>query len=244
LPRVPERVFRNASVIRRYLELWPVFVEQSLMGSDDPYDRKARGSSRPPTPEEKGLAMMGEGLLVRWDDPQPFTGEDPGREPADGRAQRALRGAISELRRSDATRVGGVPFSRVVSLLWQDPGAVPRWLAGGTKTDRAMRAAFRGHSLLLAWSLEAVCPGAVVELDPKGEELLREIGPGGKVGEARAVPKWVVEDSYRRIAEGVHALESEGYSRDAAIATKAERLGLPEPRVREAVERTEEKRSA
>ena len=151
--QVPDHVYRNADEIRRYLELWPTIAEASLMPSDEPYDRKARGSSRLPTPEKGVLFMFeGEGLGVK-------AGEES------EAALAYLRHALADLHRRPV-RVGGVSFAEVCAELWHDPGAARRLEASrfpeGTKEDRKMQAAFKKFALLLAWTLEGKFPEAEV----------------------------------------------------------------------------------
>lgn len=153
--KIPGHVYRNADAIRSYLELWPVFAEASLMGSDEPYDRKARGSSRLPM-SEKGILFMfeGEGLGVKASEAEESE-----------RALFYLRSALADLHKS-SVRIGGVSFAEVCAELWHDPGAVRRLEASrfpeGTKEERKMQAAFRKFALLLAWMLEAGFPEAEV----------------------------------------------------------------------------------
>jgi hypothetical protein len=150
---IPEHVYRNADEIRRYLELWPTFAEASLMGSDEPYDRKARGSSRLPTPEKGVLFMFeGEGLGVKADEESE-------------RALGYLRSAMRDLH-DGPVRIGGVSFAEIASELWQDPSAARRWdvsrFPEGTKEERKKQTAFKKFALLLAWTLEAKFPEAEV----------------------------------------------------------------------------------
>lgn len=153
---ISRHVYRNADEIRRYLELWPIFAETSLMGSDEPYDRKARGSSRVPMPEKGVLFLFdGEGLGV--------TGCE-----APGDALSYLAAALASLY-SSPTRIGGTSFADVARALWNDPGAARMWeeadrFGDGTEEDKVMQTAFRGFSLLLSYTLAAAYPDAVVTL--------------------------------------------------------------------------------
>ena len=123
------------------------------MGSDEPYDRKARASSRLPTPEKGVLFMFeGEGLGVK-------AGEDS------ERAIRYLRSALADLH-ARPVRIAGVSFAEIVSDLWQDPSAARRWdvsgFVEGTKEDRKKQTAFKKFPVLLAWALYGAFPEADV----------------------------------------------------------------------------------
>lgn len=159
--QAPEHVHKNCFAIMKYLELWPTRAEPSLMGSDEPYKHKSRGSSRPPTPDG-GLRFMGdEGLGVE-------AGEDS------IQALAYLRHSMRDLT-TGGVRIGGIAFREVLLELWRDPGAAAKWetarARNGSKEEKAMQQAFYKFSLLLAWVLERKFSDALVTV---GSEEQRE----------------------------------------------------------------------
>lgn len=157
--RIPGHVDRNAGRIMRYLETWPTRVEASLMGSDEPYKHKARGSSRVPTPDGGLRFMFEEGLGVA-------AGDDS------EQALAYLRSSLRDLERG-STRAEGTTLRGILLELWRDPGAAARWEAasarGDSEEDEAMHRAFRKLSLLLAQVLDAKFPGAEVTVGTEEE---------------------------------------------------------------------------
>lgn len=224
--KVPDHVYRNSDAIRHYLEVWPTRVETSLMGSDEPYDRKARGGSRLPTPFSGVLFMFdGDGLGVKAGD-----------ESAQALAY--LRLTLKDLAES-SVRVGGFSFKDIAAALWEDPGAGRRWeesrFAGGTAEDQKTQAAFKKLSLLIAWTLYASFPDAEVTV---GSEEKRE---RAKTRRAQRIDTAMADAAIVEELERIEKSEGpmkRGVAMDLLIErTRSAERPLSGDRIRRAVER-------
>jgi hypothetical protein len=198
------QVERNSWQVMKYLESWHS-IEPSAQGSDEPYDRKAKGSSRPPC-SDSALDLI----------------------EANTDASLALSRPLEEMMNS-GVEAYGIRASVLLRELRDKPGLLPNIRAAGGEEWKALRR----FCLLLAQVVAVRWDGPdgpyvlrVRVSRREVEEALRDpnTAPPGK---ART---WTAHDAYRIIDSQVEELMGEGMSEAAARGYLMDR-GVSGPRI-------------
>lgn len=191
--KIPETVKRNASQVRRFLTLLLPRLERSTAISDEPFDRKARGSSRAPLPDS-ALWLI-----------------ESNRD-----AIRILNPIVAEVRASGVS-YRGARFDWMLSALSEDPGVVRRWEARRTAFEERRADALEEMCLLVAYAVrDRYGPEREIRVvtNPRDEELPSGTTPRQARDRER---KLDARDSWRKMAASVERVEREqGASREAA----------------------------
>lgn len=206
-------VSNTARQIRTLIE---VDIEKTQRGGprlDEPYIQQYRGSSRPPL-NDAGLTWLDQG--VEFTDAE---GDPLPKITTKGPSQGSCRSTLSDLRqklnRYPHSKAGGKSLSDVVGLIATEPGAI-RWIENGRSEEaRQYGKALSGACRMIAQGFHHIYPDVEirVNLDTSEESLARP-----KTMEAYHEERRVTaEDSYRRLAAKVEALEDSGLTRPRAV---------------------------
>ncbi len=171
--------------------------------------KKAKGSSRPPATDR---------LMCFYEDNR--------------LASRYINWRVAELGRANISW-RGISFSSLLTMLYQDPAVIRRWKAAETEDDKAYLEVFRKLCRLVAQSIAASHPGIRINVtvNKKDEPLQKEGKPHHRHRRITA------EDSKRRRYEMLLEIERmEGCSRTAAVGILADRRGIGESTIWEAVQ--------
>jgi hypothetical protein len=122
---------RNAAAVGRYLEIVHHKVERAIVGSEEPYDRKSKGSSRPPMSEPALLLAM-----------------------KNRHASKILEPLLHEMRHR-ADTWNGIRFSELLEAVRYDPAAARNWRRKRTEEESAKAEAWWKMCVLLARTAQA-----------------------------------------------------------------------------------------
>ena len=212
----------NARAVADYMEFRPSMLESSTQISEEPFDRKARGGTRPPVPN-RAFDWMEGGVgfnVIRGDLEEPVT-----RFQA-LKYQGALN-AIIESYRNGIEKHSDVKWSEIANELWSNPTCVRAWYESLPNYADA----FRALCMRIAGDFDQIYPNVriVVEISEKARLARR------KTREAQKLYTLQVDT---KIVRSLKEIEQEHRcSRKAAIGLLIDRTEYSAPKIRKAIER-------
>lgn len=206
-------VSNTARQIRTLIE---VDIEKTQRGGpryDEPYIQRYRGSSRPPL-NDAGMTWLDQGVEFLDSDGEPLPTITT-KGPSQGSCRSTLSDLRQKLNRYPHDDAGGKSLSDVVGLIATEPGAI-RWIENGrSKEAREYGKALSGACRMIAQGFHHIYPDVEIRVNVNTSEgsLARP-----KTMEAYHEERRVTaEDSYRRLAAKVEALEDSGLTRPRAV---------------------------
>ena len=212
-----QEVTKNTWRVLDYLESWHS-IEASLMGSEEPYDHKAKGSSRPPV-SDAALDLI----------------------EANREASHVLEPLLEELKMTRAS-YSGISAAWILMHTRHNPSAIPNWRANDSTEWKAVMAICHLLAQAVAAKMDGPDGPYLLRVYTSRKAVEEALGDprGATNGKVRT---YTAHYSYRIIDAEIERLMDEGYSEMAARQYLKDR-GVSGPRISRARAFVREERGA